>query len=407
MLFKLAWRNIWRNKRRTFITAASVLFAVFLSIFMQSIQRGAWDNMLNNIVNFYFGYAQVHTKGFNEEQSINKAFAQDDAIHKLEGIPAVKGIVPRLESFALAAKEDATRGVLAIGIDPERENAMTRLSGRLTEGKYLNASDKAVLVSTGVARYLNLAIGDSIILISQGYHGVNAAGKYPVKGLVKFASPDLNKRMVYLPMKEAQWFYGAENLVTSLVLDIKGKEHIPAIMEKANARLDTSQYEILTWEQMLPEIVGAKNLDTAGSLMVLLLLYLIVGFGIFGTILMMTQERLYEFGILMSIGMKRIHLAIVVWLEILFVGLIGAIAGMLLAFPFVLHFVNNPIDMSSMGEGATETYEKFGMEPVIPAIMEPSIFFEQAVVIFLITVVVGLYPLLKITRLKPIEAMKQ
>lgn len=407
MLLKLAWRNIWRNKRRTFITAASVLFAVFLSIFMRSIQQGAWDNMLDNVVNFYFGYAQVHTKGFNEEQTINKAFVMDEALPKLKNIPSLKGIVPRLESFALAAKGDATRGVLAIGIDPEQENAMTKLSERLVEGRYLDADDKAVLISTGVGKYLNLGVRDSIILISQGYHGVNAAGKYPIKGLVKFASPDLNKRMVYLPMKEAQWFYGADHLVTSLVLDIDGKKNIPAVLQKAKTQLDTTKYEILDWQEMIPEIVEAKDLDTAGSLMILLLLYLIVGFGIFGTILMMTQERLYEFGILMSIGMKRVHLAIVLWLEILFVGLIGAIAGMLVAYPVVQYFAIHPIDLSSMGEGAKETYEKFGMEPIIPALVEPSIFIEQAVVIFLIALVVGFYPLLKIARLKPIEAMKQ
>lgn len=406
MLLKLAWRNIWRNKRRTLITAASILFAVFFASFMQSIQKGAWDHMLSNVVNFYYGYAQVHQNGYWEEQSLDKAFAMNTSLKTLNDVPEIKSMVPRIESFALASHQQTTKGVLVVGVDPEAENNMTQLSTRITEGSYLKPNDKAVLVGKGVAENLKLEVNDTIVLISQGYRGTNAAGKYPIKGLLHFGSPELNKRMVYLPLKEAQWFYGAEDLVTTMALKIDRKEDTPFAVKAAKERLDMEAYEVLDWQEMIPDLVEAKELDTAGNKLVLYILYLIIAFGIFGTILMMTKEREHEFGILLAIGMQRMKLATIVWLEILFISFIGIIAGFLLSVPLVRYFHLNPIDLSVMGEDAVATYEKFGMEAVLPAAFELNIFLTQAITIFLIVTILAIYPLFKIRKLQPVEAMR-
>ena len=407
MLLQLAWRNIWRNKRRTLITAASIAFAVFFATFMQSLQKGAWDHMLNNVVNFYFGYAQIHSNGYWDEQSLDKAFPIKEEVLSLEkDVPQIQGLVPRIESFALASYGNNTLGVLVVGIQPDYENRMTQLETKIQQGVYLEEDEKAVLIAEGIAEKLGLSLGDTLVLISQGYRGTNAAGKYPIKGLLKFGSPDLNKRMVYLPIKEAQWFYGAENLVTSVALKIGSKDDTSKAVKAIESKLDMSDYEVLDWEKMIPELVEARELDAAGNNLVLIILYLIITFGIFGTILMMTKERFYEFGILIAIGMRRLKLAITVWLEIVFIGIIGAIAGMLLSLPLVYYFKINPLDLSAFGEQMAETYEKFGMEPILPATLEWQIFLTQAITVFLITTVLAVYPFLKIRKLKPATAMK-
>lgn len=407
MLVQLAWRNIWRNKRRTLITAASIAFAVFFAAFMQSLQKGAWDHMLNNVVNFYFGFAQIHSNGYWEEQSLDKAFPINKEILALEKeVEQIQGIVPRLESFALASYGNNTLGVLVVGVQPDYENAMTQLEAKIQKGVYLKENEKAVLVAEGVAEKLGFDIGDTLVLISQGYRGANAAGKYPIKGLLSFGSPDLNKRMVYLPIKEAQWFFAAEDLVTTVALKIKSKEDTPKAMQAVKDKLNMSDYEVLDWEKMIPELVEARALDTAGNQLVLMILYLIITFGIFGTILMMTKERLHEFGILLAIGMRRLNLAITVWLEIVFIGIIGALAGIVMSFPLVYYFKINPLDLSSFGEQMAETYEKFGMEPILPATLEWQIFITQAITVLLITTVLAVYPFLKIRKLKPAAAMK-
>jgi len=405
MLFKLAWRNIWRNKRRTFITAASILFAVLFATFMEALQQGAWNNMIRNVVNFYVGYVQVHQDGYWEEQSLDKAFVLTDNMRQLESeVPEIEHLLPRLESFALASTGKTTMGAMVVGIDPAAENGMTNLLERLTSGAYLEPDDRSVLIAQGIAENLSLGVGDTIVLVSQGFRGVNAAGKYPVKGIVSFPSPELNKQMIYLPLPEAQWFYGAEDRVTSLALKLDDQDAIPPAVRAVKTRLPADEYEVMDWEEMLPDLLQAKALDSAGNVIVYIILYLIIAFGIFGTILMMTKEREYEFGILIAIGMNRLHLGIAIWLEVIMLGLVGALAGILASIPLVYYFHVNPLQLTGNYAGAME---KFGFDPVFPTEFTAGIFLTQAVVVFIITGLLALYPMLKIRRLEPVEAMRQ
>lgn len=405
---KLAWRNIWRNRRRTLITAASIFFAVLFSSLMIAIQKGGWDKMVDNVVNFYFGYAQVHQNGYWDDQTINKAFSLPEELSALaEEDNVITGIVPRLESFALASAGKNTSGVLVVGTDPERENAMTKLQDHLVAGEYFSApNEEAVIVAEGIAENMKLAVGDTLVLISQGYRGVNAAGKYPIKGILKFGSPDLNKQMVYLPLPVAQYFYGANDLLTSVAIQVDNRDDVDAAVDLLKTQLDTSAYEVMNWEEMMPELVEAREVDSAGNYIILFILYIIIAFGIFGTILMMTKEREYEFGVLVSVGMRRLRLGMTVWLEILIMGLIGALAGILGCVPLVYYFKVNPLDFTNMGEGMNEAYESFGFEPIFPAAFEFNIFFMQAVIVFVITSILAIYPLMKIFRLKPVKAMR-
>jgi putative ABC transport system permease protein len=211
MILKMAWRNIWRNKRRTFITAGSILFAVLFASLMEALQKGAWNNMINNVVSFYTGYAQIHQNGYWEDQSIDKAFEWNpELVAVTDAVPEIQRALPRLESFALAASEDLNAGAMVVGVDPVLENQMTDLVGKLVGGTYFKGDEKAALLGAGLAERLKLGVGDTLVLISQGYRGVNSAGLFPIKGIVKFGSPELNKQIVYLPLQHAQYFYGAE-----------------------------------------------------------------------------------------------------------------------------------------------------------------------------------------------------
>lgn len=404
MILKLAWRNVWRSKRRTIITVASILFAVLFASFMEALQKGAWNHMINNVVNFYFGFAQVHTEGYWEEQSLDKAFPLEGQMEEwTKDIPEIKNVLPRIESFALASSGNNTMGALVVGIDPEVENSMTNLKSRLVQGSYISADEQAVLVAEGIAENLNLKLKDTLVLVSQGYHGVNAAGKYPIKGIIHFGSPELNKQMIYLPLKEAQWFYGAEGLVTSLALKIEDQDDIAPALSALKAKLDMEEYEVMDWKEMLPDLIKAKALDSAGNYIVYFILYLIIAFGIFGTILMMTKEREYEFGVLIAIGMQRLKLSAIVWVEAIMLGIIGALSGILASIPVVYYFNQNPLRFSGEYAG---TMEKFGFEPIFPAAFEPEVFLLQAVVVFILTAILALYPMLKIRRLKPVDAMR-
>jgi len=408
MLLKLALRNIGRNKWRTAITAASIFFAVLFSSFMNAFQKGVWDRMIENFLSSYFGYIQIQGKSYWEEQTLDYAFYADNSLHGLpEKVEGIDGTIPRLESFALASFEQKVSGTMVIGIDPALENRFSGLDKKLVQGSYLHAEDDGVLMAEGLASYLGMQVNDTIVLIGQGYHGANAAGKYPIKGILKFPSPDLNKRMIYLTLGEAQRLYAAEQLLTSMVIHLKDNSDYQSVKNELLAKLDTSRYDIMQWDEMLPELVDAKKSDTAGNYIFILVLYLIISFGIFGTIMMMLKEREFEFGILTGIGMSRKMLAFVTWLEIVIMGLIGAIAGIVGCIPLVYYFYKNPLDLSDYMKEMDDIYAKWGFDPLMPAAFEFDIFINQALIVFALTTILTVYAVYKTISIKPIEAMRK
>ncbi|MEZ4827117.1 MAG: ABC transporter permease [Bacteroidia bacterium] len=305
MLFKLAWRNMWRNRRRTMITMASVFFAVVLATSMRSLQHGVTVKMVENVVSLYSGYVQIHKSGYWDEPNLDNTFEENPQVWKVANDdPRISRVAPRLESFALASSGDISEGCLILGIDPENENSLTGLRSKLSEGKYLKKGDQGVMVTSGLAEKLKIGIGDTLILIGQGYQGISAAGIFPVTGIIGFGNPELNQRLAYLSLDAARRLYGAENRLTAFAINLDKPAFAAAVAKDIRGELD-NQYEVMDWAEMMPEMAQLLEIDKAKGRMVMGILYMIIGFGMFGTVLMMTSERRHEFGVLMAIGMKK------------------------------------------------------------------------------------------------------
>jgi ABC-type lipoprotein release transport system permease subunit len=404
MQLKLAWRNIWRNKRRTFITLGSVFFAVILSTLMMSIKEGIYARMISSMVGTYTGYIQVHAPGYWEDRSLDDSMViTDSLLQTVTQTNGVTGYVPRIENFALAASEDVTKGSMVVGVDIELEKQYSAIHERISDGSYLEKGDRSVLVGAGLAEYLKLGVGDTIVLLGAGYHGVSAAGKYPIKGIVKFGSPDLSKQLVILPLPEAQWFYGAENKVTNMVVLVDDPDDSKKIQKSLKTSLSDS-YDVMHWEEMSPDIKKLIETDRVEGYVFMFILYMVIAFGIFGTMLMMMAERMHEFGVLIAVGMKRVKLAVMVWIETVMISLLGAFLGMFGALPVCAYFYYWPIEFSK-GDEMAKMYEEYGMEAVLQASIEPTVFLQQAAVVALVATVIAVYPFLRILRLKAINAM--
>jgi len=401
----LAWRNIWRNKRRSLITISSIAFGVIFACMMMSLQYGTLDHMMDNAVKFYSGHVQVHKDGYWEEKIIDNSLSYTDVfIDELSAIEGVNAAVPRIEYFALAAFESKTRPSLVFGVDTEKESFITGIQDKIVSGEYLDSTDKAVLISSGLAEYLNIGVGDSIILIGQGFHGSNAVGLYPVKGLVKFPGPDQNNRIVCMPVKEAQWFYRLDQRLTSIALLLNESDQTDNVMTSVNNIIGDQELKPINWEAMMPDLVQMVRLKHASTQKMTMVLYIVIGFGMFGTFLMMTAERKYEFGILISIGMKRAKLQFTVFMEILMMSLLGVVSGILISIGIIAYFYANPVVLSTK---LVDVYESYGIEPVIEFAMSPFIFYSQAWAIFVIAVILSFYPLLALFRLQPVKAMRE
>lgn len=403
MLLAIAWRNVWRNKRRTIITVSSIFFAVLLALFMRSLQTGSYENMIRNSVELYSGYIQVHRKGYWEDKSINRMLRVTDTLRtRLAATPGVTFYIPRLETFVLAASNEISKGVMVIGTSPQEEDRMTHLSGKVVKGAYFSDSTRGVLVSEGLAGYLGLGLNDTIVMIGQGYHGANAVDKYPIQGILHFSNPQANDNTIYAPLELLQQFTGAPDLCTALAVSIDDLKHLDQVKRHLTSLLG-ERYEVMDWKQMQPELVQAIQSDNAGGIILLGILYLVIAFGIFGTVMMMSMERRREFGVMVAVGMQKRALSVMVVLETCIIGLLGLMTSLVAGIFLLLYMYNHPIPLTG---NAALAMRDMGIEPLIRFSLDPVIFTSQMLAIMVIMFVCLLYPLWNISRLNAITALR-
>lgn len=403
-LLKLSWKNLWRNKHRSSITMAAVFFAVLLTTLVSSLQKGVFENLIRNVVSFYTGYVQVHRSGYWEEQVLEKSFEQSQELERvIFRNKEVIGVTPRLESFALASSEQITRGCLVVGIRPQQEDSVTALRSKVVQGAYLFEQEEAVLIAQGLARHLKLGVHDTLVLIGQGYQGTTAAGKYPIRGVVRFGSPELNDKAVFLPLTAAQQLYGAERLITSYVLSIREPDKL-ATIDAAVQRSLGQDYEVMTWEELMPDVKQHIRTDTASMFIIIAILYGLICFGIFGTLLMMMVERRFELGMLIAIGMKKWKLCLLLLMESVSMMIVGCLLGLLASIPVVYYLHRHPI---RFGGEIAKVYERFGFEAIFPTSTDTGIFLSQGLIVLVIGLVLSLYPVINIVRLSPVQAMRR
>jgi putative ABC transport system permease protein len=404
MYIKLAWRNIWRNRKRTIITMSSVLFAVLLALFARSINDGTQTRMIENMVRFNTGYVQVQYAEYFDEPSLDNTFeADENLINKIKNSnDKIKLLIPRLESFALAASAEKSKGALIQGIDLNAESQLNNLEEKLIEGSFFIPGEDAAVLSEDLAKFLQLKVNDTVVFIGQGFMGMSAAGKFLVKGIVKLPFQEMNSQMVYLSIESAQWLFAAENRLTSLLIMPENDKQVKSVIKSLQNMLD-KDLVAYSWRELMPELLRALEFDRVSDSILLLILYMVVGFGVFGTILTMTLERYREFGILLSIGTQRIQLAIISFLETLMISFSGVIAGLLLGYFILLYFYFNPIPLSGDLSDLTEQY---GIEPMLYFSISPDVFISQAFVVFIITLLIAIYPVVQIFRLNILKAAR-
>lgn len=403
-LLKLAWKNMWRNRNRTAITMAAIFFAVILSVITSSLQEGVFDNLVKNVVSFYSGYIQVHRNGYWNERVLENTFEDlPGGRDKILKDPNVIHVAPRLESFALASSQELTKGCIVVGVEPDYENSITQLAKKVIAGDYLNSDDVDILLAEGLAKRLKLQLNDTLVLLGQGYHGATAAGKYRIKGILKFGSPELNDQSLYLSLSAAQTLYSAEGLLTSYVLNLNNTEDLAATSARIQISLGNT-FEVMTWEEMMPEVIQHIQTDKGSMVIIQAILYMLICFGIFGTLLMMMVERRYEMGMLVAIGMKKFRLMQLLLIESILTVVTGCMLGMALSVPLVFYLNRYPIQFK--GELAS-VYEEFGFEAIFPTSVEPQIFFTQGLIVLVLGLILSLYPIIKIAQLNPVTAMRK
>lgn len=427
-LFKIAWRNLWRNKKRSLITIVSIFMAVLLSIFMRSMQLGSYGNMTKAGIS-QVGYMQVQGKGFWENQNINKAIIYStDLKETINQVSNVKSQIPQLQNFSLVSAEDKTKGALVIGILPNVEKEHRGLAKKLVWGNYLSENDDGVIIAQDLARYLGIIqvdkeiayssdsteqtiiehiklLNDTLAIIGSGYQGITSAAIFPVRGILKFGTPQENGSLIYMTLENAQYTFSpyVPNLVTSVAVELNNIDEIEKTRTEIQGLIG-EKYDLMLWSEMLIELVQSIQSDNVSGIIMLGIIYMIVGFGLLGTVLMMTMERRREMAVMISVGLQRTRLAIILTIESIILAILGVLVGIGISYPFVYYLFLNPIPLE--GEMA-DMMSSYNMEPIIPFSMDFSIFYTQALVIFILALLIAIYPLVTAFRLQLIKGFNK
>tara|TARA_B100000809_G_scaffold266252_1_gene328070 strand:- start:1838 stop:3061 length:1224 start_codon:yes stop_codon:yes gene_type:complete len=406
MIIKIAWRNIFRNKKRTLITIGSIFTALFLIILMRGMQFGFYENLIKTVVESYSGYIEIHNKDYWENQSLNNSMIVDkQLLNEINEIKGVENVLERIKAFSLASSNDKIKGILINGVNIQDEKLIVDWNKRMVSGTLNFNGSNQVVIGKGISKYFNLNLKDTLVLFGQGYQGMMAAGKYEIIGIVDLKNPKLNDLGVFMDIDVTRRYISSDRIVTHLVIDKEENYDAEKLASKIRKNL-SNDFEVLSWKKTLPDLDQTITADSAGGLIMVYILYIVVCFGMFGTVIMMTEERRYEFGVLISLGMSRLKLSSVVLFEILILSLLGVLLAIIFTRPILLYFNNNPIDMSKLADGMSDALAKFGFDPVFPFSISWDIPLTHGLFIFIVSILMSLYPIIKIYKLNSVKSMK-
>ena len=396
-MLRLAWRNLWRNRRRALITIASVFFAVFFCVLLLGFQNDAWQRMADNTLNTQAGHIQIHAKEYWEDKTMEHFMSMDAAtLAKLEALPEVTNVSPRVETFALASSSSVSKGVAVLGVSPSKEAQKSALPSRLIKGEYLSETDEGILIGEALSQYLKVDIGDSLALIGQGYQGASAVGLFPVRGIVKLTLPEMDKGLIYMSLPAAQRFIDMPDGYSGVLISIRNNKHLDKAMHAVKQSVDTQKLDVYSWHFTMQRLLQQGQTDKAFGKLTAFILHILVGFGILGTVIMLTNERRREFCVMVSLGMSRRRLSAVVVLELLLMSVLGVVCGLAAGMALGHWFGANPVQLS--GELA-ELLLAVGMEPLMGLSVQWADAGEQALAILAMVALATTYPARKILKL--------
>ncbi len=404
LILKLAWRNIWRNWRRSVITIAAVFFAAVLSIAMRGLQLGTYEHNIKNAVEMFTGYLQVQHKDYRDNPSLRKSFEFDDALkQKLRDNKYVRAFTPRIMADGLLGYDQNSTGAAIFGLDPATELKVSRIDGRVNAGSFISDDAKYdIVIGHKMLENINASIGDTIVVLCQGYDGTLGNLKFRIAGTSKMGSHEMDAMSVFMHIDAARRLLSMGSRVTSVAINLPGLD----ALDPAHSSLDKQiggDLAVLDWAELMPDMKQSIEFDNVSGIVYLGLLIIIVAFAILNTVVMSISERTREFGIMLALGIRHHVIVAFIFFEILFMTLLGIIIGNLAGFGLNYYLMENPI---TFGGQLAEMYEQFGFLPQMISSVESGIFINTSLTILVIAVLVYIYPIIKIFRLEAIKGIR-
>jgi len=404
-ILKIAWRNLWRNKRRTLIAVSSVFFAAFFCLVMKSFLDGYTNYVVNTTVERQTGTFQVMSSEYWDDKTVdNFITADENTLKKWEAIPNVTRLTPRIETFAMAWNGVRTKPISLIGIDPARESQFSKLNTRMQKGEFLSQDDKGIIIGSKYAEVMKLSVGDTLALVGQGYHGSSAAGLFVIKGIVKAFDLMLDAACAYTSLATAREFIDMPDGATYISVVLQNANRIDNTITAFKQENGGDNLAYHPWQELLENTAAGAASEKKANGVYFYILYVIVGFGLLSTIIMLTNERRKEFGMMTSLGMKKGSLIGGLFIEMFFITALGLLAALMVSIPIIMYFHYFPL---RFGGNLGQSMEDMGFDSIIPFDLSTHLFISQIAIVAFIAVIITAYPWLKIKRMNIIDALRK
>lgn len=401
----LSWRNVWRNRRRTILTFLTITAGCTMILFMRSLQNGGYAQMIEDSIAPLTGHIQVHETGFWKNSTLEYAFMDCPALLKsIRETKHVKAVSRRVHAGALVIFKDSSAGAEVLGIEPPAEEKLITMKNYvLTGGRFLKEGDTdAIILGNGLAKNLGVKAGDTVSLLSQGFDGSIAAGYFTVTGIFRSPNAAYNSGLAFIDFDTAGEVFSMSGYVSSYAVRIDDTDNTMEV-KSAITKIAGEGLEVMSWDEMMPEVLQFIAMDRASSHMFVFILYIIVAFGILNTIQMSVYERIRELGIMLSVGTSPARVFAMVMTESVIIAVTGLTVGLLCGAALCYYFTLYPMDFSSY----RAEMELYGMSTLVYyAKMRAGDFISCSVTVFFLTLFFTFFPARRASSLDPVRAIR-
>lgn len=404
MIFLIAWRNIWRNKTRSLVIMLSVAIGIFAGIAVLALYKGMMNSRVNTVIYAETGHIQIHDPQFKKDYEptfiINNSRALIDTLQKL---PSVKYFATRVITQGMLATTSGSAGVQVNGVDPLQEKKVSGLVSKIKEGGYFGRDKKnQVLIGKKLADKMKLKPGSKLVLTFTDTSANMIASAFRVAGVYQSDNSPLDERNVYVQQTELAEMLGIQNSFHEVCIILHEDEAMENTLQQLRQKFSALLIE--SWKSISPETnLMIDTIDTTSYIIISIILFALA-FGIVNTMLMAILERAREIGVMMALGMNRLRLFLLVFLETVFLTMIGTPVGIGAAWLITGYYHRHGLNWESMGK---EMMSSFGFSTTIyPAFPGEKLGMITGFVV-LAAVLSCLYPAIKALKLKPIEALRK
>ncbi len=404
LYLRLAWRNIWRHRRRTVIVVIAMAMSLWLMMFYDGFVAGFNNAIYGNAIKFLGGNIQIHAEGYKDNSSRTPLLPlMDDkaAVESALAQPNVVAASRRIITGGLATTREGAFPVSITGIEPEAERPVSLPAQNITSGRYLSADDAdSVLIGQGLASAMDVQVGDRFTIAGQSTHEQMRQRTVTVVGIYDLGMGEIEKRSVFMSLKEAQDLYGLPDQSTEVVVTLEKLGEEPGVIVKLEKTLPG--YEIASWETNFPELKAAlatkgKAMDIFGFIIIL-----VAGIGIMNLLMMAVYERTREIGLMGAMGLKPRQISLLFILEGTMMGLVGLAAG--IATGIALNALLGTVGFDFTSFSTITEYAALINERVYPTLGLEKLF-GRALPILIISVLASLYPAYEASRREPADAL--